>query len=344
MPPKRSHEEFKDLLSKIQPNIIMLEEYVKASKRIRVMDELNIEYLASPIGLVGGAKPTIKSAINKTEAARLKLLNFDPNLSLVSEYIEDDIKITISKDGINYKAKLSDIIVGKCTFTIELAENKTELIRGKIELLHPELILMNDYIKGKNKLIVQDNLGINYYSTTSHLLSGKKPTMKTAVNKTEAFIIRAKFIHNGKYIYSVNDSYISNLSVFNITCPVHGSFSQKAMCHLAGQGCRKCSNKAAQGCFNSIVKYAPEQETYIYLMKCSDEFETFYKIGLTKRIQGRINTIPYKVTLIALSQGFAKDLFEVEQKYKSELLKLGLNYQPLRKFGGYTECFGGILT
>ncbi len=57
---------------------------------------------------------------------------------------------------------------------------------------------------------------------------------------TEEFITKAKEVHGDKYDYS-NTPYINSRTKINITCSIHGEFSQIAANHLAGQGCSVCA-------------------------------------------------------------------------------------------------------
>ena len=56
---------------------------------------------------------------------------------------------------------------------------------------------------------------------------------------TADFISRAKIIHNSFYSYP-RAKYINSRIKIIITCPMHGDFTQRADCHLRGQGCVKC--------------------------------------------------------------------------------------------------------
>lgn len=65
--------------------------------------------------------------------------------------------------------------------------------------------------------------------------SGKKNR-----NTTDNFIEHSSLVHNGKYTYE-NVEYSTVHEKVDITCPVHGSFSQKANDHLNNKmGCPKC--------------------------------------------------------------------------------------------------------
>lgn len=58
------------------------------------------------------------------------------------------------------------------------------------------------------------------------------------------FIIKATAAHGDKYDYSQTNYYRSQEHV-SILCKSHGSFQQMPYCHIAGQGCPKCSTSSS---------------------------------------------------------------------------------------------------
>ena len=62
---------------------------------------------------------------------------------------------------------------------------------------------------------------------------------------TETFIEKASKIHNNKYNYS-NVFYKNISTCVCITCSKHGDFLQKPSNHLAGKGCKLCSNNISK--------------------------------------------------------------------------------------------------
>lgn len=77
--------------------------------------------------------------------------------------------------------------------------------------------------------------------------------------------------------------------------------------------------------------------TYLYVIKCSDELETFYKIGITSREDPthRFYQIPYNITLMRLySHPHQEFILDLEKK----LLSMSERYKPLKEFCGQTEC------
>ena len=56
----------------------------------------------------------------------------------------------------------------------------------------------------------------------------------------ETFIEKAKKIHNDKYVYFSEETYINNRTPIKIKCKKHGIFYQKPNSHLNGHGCPVC--------------------------------------------------------------------------------------------------------
>lgn len=76
----------------------------------------------------------------------------------------------------------------------------------------------------------------------------------------EEFTNRANKIHNNFYTYD-NCNYVSMRSIINITCPIHGKFSQLASNHISGKGCLEC------GKLKTSNKLKLSQEDYINRVK-----------------------------------------------------------------------------
>jgi len=69
---------------------------------------------------------------------------------------------------------------------------------------------------------------------------GRESCGNSTVNDTNYFVTKATLIHNNKYDYS-KVRYEKNREEVIIICPIHGEFSQMAMAHLAGKGCKSCT-------------------------------------------------------------------------------------------------------
>lgn len=170
---------------------------------------------------------------------------------------------------------------------------------------------------------------------------GKKTSMGLGV-----FVEQARKTHGEKYDYSEVD-YVNGYTKVKIKCPIHGYFWQRPHGHLQTRGCEECGDES---------KFQFRRKDYIracnrsnnglsnlYIVKCFNESEEFYKIGITlyplkRRFSG--NTMPYKyseVRFVAESAAFIWDL----EKQIHRLMKC-FSYRPKISFGGETECFSEL--
>ena len=116
--------------------------------------------------------------------------------------------------------------------------------------------------------------------------------------------------------------------------------------HLSyNTGCPVCSNDDKGFNKTAFKNRCKDNLGYIYLLKCSNNEEVFYKIGITSReIHKRFNSKnfienKYKynvISYIELESGIAYDL---ENKIKKYIKENNLIYTPKIFFKGHTECF-----
>jgi very-short-patch-repair endonuclease len=192
---RKTHKEFVDEIKIIHPELTILGLYINSSTKILVRDEFGIEYLLKPLGLVQGKKPTIQSAVNKTEAFKIKLKAINTNLKVLSEYTTSE-----------------------------------------------------------NKILVEDGIGIKYEIIANDLLRGISPSINSAVDKNEAFKIKAQLIHGDKYEYSdsIYNGKNNQISIFCNSCSE--SFTTKPDIHFQGKGCPSCGLQKVRDKNQKIVK------------------------------------------------------------------------------------------
>lgn len=163
---------------------------------------------------------------------------------------------------------------------------------------------------------------------------------------TNIFIIESNKIHKSKYDYS-KTRYVNARTKVEIICPEHGSFFQRSASHTNGSGCPICSYKIyGLGITEwNVTENSPDKDRphCRYILKLSNDTEYFYKFGITKNIDNRINKIrlesDYKISIIDLYYGSKLDCYKLEQKLKRTMKQKGRNYLPLVSFAGKTECF-----
>lgn len=97
---------------------------------------------------------------------------------------------------------------------------------------------------------------------------------------TEAFIEKARMVHEGKYQYS-KVQYTHSDNKILITCPTHGDWEQKAGNHISGKGCPACAT-GFRGPYNKLdakgfIKKAQEVHENLY-----NYDKTYYRTSTEK--------------------------------------------------------------
>lgn len=111
--------------------------------------------------------------------------------------------------------------------------------------------------------------------------------------------------------------------------------------HLTGYGCPRCGLETGGYTKEAYLLRANNKDNLIYIIKCWNESEEFYKIGRTyKGINKRFRSaeeMPYNFEVIYEYRCSAECVFDTEinlhYKYKDS------RYSPKIYFAGYTECF-----
>ena len=155
------------------------------------------------------------------------------------------------------------------------------------------------------------------------------------------FINESKAIHHSFYTYE-RSIYISNRTKLVITCPDHGDFEQTPSNHLQGKGCKECVKDTNAFHKEGFKQIANGRECIFYILKCFNNTEIFYKIGITCRsVQQRYSnkySMPYEYTIMQEIKGTADYVWDKEKEFKNKY-KTYL-YTPNIKFAGSkTECF-----
>jgi hypothetical protein len=167
---------------------------------------------------------------------------------------------------------------------------------------------------------------------------------------TDKFVEKAKLVHGNKYNYS-KVVYTKSKNKVVIICPKHGEFRQTPSDHLQSRGCPSCkldklsTNPWSYSDWEIRGNKSPNFDSFkVYIIKCWNDSETFYKIGKTyvsigTRFKNRTE-MPYEWELIKIHEGSAKAMSELEHslqvKCKDYL------YVPQLPFGGKYECFSSI--
>lgn len=174
---------------------------------------------------------------------------------------------------------------------------------------------------------------------------------KIRTKTTEEFVNKAKEVHGDNCDYT-DTVYKGCNEKVTVKCNIHNLyFDTIPENHIRGGRCRKCLSenisKALRGkdgtcgyTKSGYVKQANGREAYVYIIKCWDGDEEFYKIGKTfldinKRFTK--SNLCYKFEKINFHMGEAGYIYDLENKLHKKYK--GFKYNPLQWFAGYTECY-----
>lgn len=253
---------------------------------------------------------------------------------------------------------------GKSNYSIDSSTNKTEYLQLQLKSKYGDKF---DYSLVKYTNNLNDNIDIicrehgifkiNIYSILRRKgncpICCKKVIKLKKSHNIKTFIQKANLIHNYKYNYS-KTIYNGSVNNLKIICKLHGEFEQNANRHLQGDGCKLCANiKNSErnsnkvnlwthtGWSKSAIKSKYFDSFKVYIIKCWNNGEVFYKIGKTYlKIKQRFESkrqMPYEWKLIKIYEGNSKEICILENKLK-EMNKEN-KYIPKIGFGGKQECF-----
>jgi len=157
----------------------------------------------------------------------------------------------------------------------------------------------------------------------------------------EEYYRRVNEKHNNKYTYT-ND-YTTLKGAVTFICEEHGKQRKNAGSHLNGYGCKKCyiepikTNKRTK---EGYCKLANGRTTILYIIKCFNEKEEFYKIGKTfRKIKQRYikSNMPYNIEVIYKYENSSDFIWDLEEKLHKKYKEY--NYKPREWFAGYSEAY-----
>lgn len=173
-------------------------------------------------------------------------------------------------------------------------------------------IVIEKYRSVKTKILIEDNCG-KLMILAESLLDGKRPTIQSAINKNQYIINKFKEIHGDIHGYDKVE-YVNTRTNVEIYCKVHKEyFQQRVGHHLRKHGCPKCGKEksASQSKKNPTgwthTNWCNREESIyfdaykVYIIKCWNDEEEFYKIGRTlQSIKGRFGIKLTKKTTLQL--------------------------------------------
>lgn len=344
-------------------------EYQTKRIKIKVRDKFG-ECEVHPSCLLNNYRVSISSAINKTQYfinMCIDKFGLDGNDDLSNvEYINKNFKIEVidRRFGVYFVLPWSYYrgVRSKKRATSILNDSKRcsqEEIFANIKEIHPDIdILPNQkYTTKTTNILVEDRYGVCEMNP-QNLLFGHKPSIASAINKSEYFANMSTEIHGNLYNYSFVE-YKDTITKVKIVSE-YGVFFQSPHQHLIGRGCPvigkdKISNRRREyppsWNYSNWQKSAENSKYFdsfkVYFIECWDEEtgEKFFKIGRTYlRLNRRLqkSALPYKYKVLHIMElESSQEACKLEQQFKNEHKEY--KYLPKKEFGGRHECFSKLL-
>lgn len=173
---------------------------------------------------------------------------------------------------------------------------------------------------------------------------GRESIREKNSSSIDEFIEKARKKHGDKYDYSKVE-YTNAKNKVEIICKKHNEFYQTPSDHLGGCGCPECGSDRKSPVTRSGFSESVSRNNgfgTLYLIRCSNENESFFKIGITgKDVSdrfGKKSDMPYYYEVISeVTSNDSDFIYDTEVKLK-RMLK-DHKYSPSIYFGGHTECF-----
>lgn len=353
MPAKLTHEEFINRLDRVYPNrpYEIVGKYEAMDKRILVRNKYG-ECLSTCSDLLAKYNPTIRVAVDKHSYFVNQLKEVNPTLEIefIDVYVNATTDLLIKSQFGNClmsPAKLLD----KHSPSIRSAVDKTEYFINKSNIVHnfnytyERAIYNGDRVK----ITITCEYHGDFEQTPTHHLQGKGcakckfAKMANSIRITiEEVLERFIKVHGNLYDYSF-------VELLNMTTKVkiicreedHGIFEQTPDKHSQGNGCPKCFRGNWGYNRSAFAKYCKNETGIMYLIRCWNEVEQFYKMGMTGReIKERFNTsmkMPYQYEIVIEYENTPDKIYDLENELKRNFRSY--KYKPLIKFSGASECF-----
>ncbi len=205
---------------------------------------------------------------------------------------------------------------------------------------------LTEYYNSTSKVkILCPTHGVFEQSPVYHIQGSNCPLCHGMYKTTEGVLKIFKEIHGNKYSYP--DFKLKRMhDKISIICDIHGKFKQSASKHKNGAGCYSCSRLNTGWTRTKFIAKCKENNNGLgifYIIKCSNETETFYKFGITsnsikKRYSGK-KAMPYSFEIIQEITDTPINIFNYELFIKNTIDTMKIKYIPQLAFGGsLSEC------
>jgi Fe-S cluster biogenesis protein NfuA len=329
-----------------------LVEYIGCKDKVKIIcPEHGVFEQVASNHLSGGCAncPRKKSTTEKFIKKAIKLHGDKYDYSLVN-YISavDKVQIICAEHGVFEQVASTHLSGSGCVKCSKNVITKKQFIE-KAREVHGDKYdySLVEYINSITKVkIICPEHGEFEHLPSPHLRGAagcKKCSLYKRTRTAEQFIEKAREVHGDKYDYSMVE-YIRSSTKVKIICPQHGEFEQTPRGHLCGgHGCNDCAQYSSW--YNRAKRSKAFDSFKAYFVKCHDNNQAFYKIGVTYReLRLRFKHIPYKYEIINVKEikdindkEGARMIFGLESRFKK--MYKNKKYTPKKEFEGMSECF-----
>lgn len=236
-----------------------------------------------------------------------------------------------------------------------------ESFREKVSELHPSLVFDKTvYTNPKEKVLYECLIHGEKSTYPYNLLKGcgckQCASSKPKIGKEE-WLSRFKDCGCETIIYHNIPNEFKAEEKITFICNIHGEFEQTPKDHLKSC-CTQCGREKSNEHHRknptgwdstSWQKCAEKSKNFdsfkVYIIKCWNEKEVFYKIGKTfKTVAKRFsyNAIPYNYEIIDIFVFESAKEASIFEKYLQKENKR-YKYYPQNKFDGFFECFTSVI-
>jgi hypothetical protein len=300
----------------------------------------------SHLNLRHGCQECARDLGKRTHNQAVKeIRHVNPNLEILSKYKGHNEKMLVKDEFGVLNISFNSII--EYNISIASTIDKTSYFKNVLKKRHPKMIdeikIIGKYKKWDEPIIVETKYG-KCKTIPNQLMNGSIPTILSAVDKTEYCINQFREKHGDRYEYDFK--YEDNNQKIDIYCKKHGIFSQTIYNHKQGQNCPNCTKDLyIEGTArDNWISRANGRDAIVYIIKCYNINEEFYKIGITftglKKRFGNKRQMPYSYESIYEISGSPEYCYDLELELHD--YHKHFSYEPLIYFQGETECFTHI--
>lgn len=283
-------------------------------------------------------------AITKLQETHKDLYDYS---QVVYTKSKDKIKIICRVHGI-FEQKFNNHQQGQhCPQCVKPIKSQEQAVQDLIEVHKGKYDYSKTIYKNTNtKIIITCKIHGDFSQSYCHHLNGSgcqkcsnsyRPSLEESISKLNK-------VHNFKYDYSLLTNYINNRQKLKIICKEHGIFEQQYNNHLNGNGCKLCTKQDLWS-RSKYIKHSINNhngKAKLYILKCYNETEQFYKIGITvNEVSERYHSylsMPYQYDIVKILEDDVAKVWDLEKKLFN--LYKDYRYKPNKPFdGSIKECF-----